>query len=180
MKPVLIIGLGLSPSDLTAVHLAIIGSADILMGGKRHLAFFENFSGIKKEISKNLSEVAEFIRQHMADKAIVRVGLRDPLFYGVGSWLVKKIGAEHVRIYPNITSVSAAFSRIREPWQDARIISMHGKFDERELMSVLCRESKNRSSWTDPGSTLQSGWPEPFCKERNNGFPYVHTGADGN
>ncbi len=142
MKMVSVIGLGLSTADLTAEHLKIIGSADILIGGKRHLAFFENFSGIKKEIGKNLGEVADFVRQHRADRAIAVLASGDPLFHGIGSYLVKKIGAEHVRIWPNVTSVSAAFARIKQSWQDACIISMHGQLDESQLMEALCRENK--------------------------------------
>jgi len=142
MKTVSVIGLGLSPADLTAAHLELIGSADILIGGKRHLAYFEDLPCIKKEISKNLSEVTVFIRQHMADKTIAVLASGDPLFYGIGSYLVKKLGAEHVRIYPNITSVSAAFARIKESWQDACVISMHGRFDESELTAALHRENK--------------------------------------
>ncbi|MGE0083126.1 MAG: precorrin-6y C5,15-methyltransferase (decarboxylating) subunit CbiE [Desulfococcaceae bacterium] len=142
MKTVSVIGLGLSPADLTAAHLELIGSADILIGGKRHLAYFEDLPCIKKEISKNLSEVKEFIRLNMADKAITVLASGDPLFYGIGSYLVKKIGAENVHIYPNITSVSAAFARIKESWQDACVISMHGQFDEGELLFAMHRENK--------------------------------------
>ena len=163
MKTVSVIGLGLSPADLTAVHLEIIGSADILIGGKRHLAYFENFSGIKKEIGKHLGEVADFIRQNMADKSIAVLASGDPLFYGIGSYLVKKIGAEHVRIYSNITSVGAAFARIKEPWQDACILSMHGHFDESELIAALHREKKI-ALLTDPQHS--PSWLAKFLLEK--------------
>jgi len=52
MKPISIIGLGLSPEDLTASHLQRIKSADILIGGKRHLDFFKDSAALKKEITR--------------------------------------------------------------------------------------------------------------------------------
>jgi len=41
MKTVTIIGMGLTPQDLTAEHLKVIEEADILIGGKRLLDYFE-------------------------------------------------------------------------------------------------------------------------------------------
>ena len=54
MKTVTIIGMGLTPKDLTAEHLKIIERADILVGGKRLLDHFKQYSALKKSIDKNL------------------------------------------------------------------------------------------------------------------------------
>ncbi len=48
MKTVTIIGMGLTPKDLTAEHLKIIEEADILVGGKRLLEHFAECSCPKK------------------------------------------------------------------------------------------------------------------------------------
>ena len=48
MKTVTIIGMGLTPQDLTAEHLKVIEEADILIGGKRLLDYFEQCNAQKK------------------------------------------------------------------------------------------------------------------------------------
>ena len=42
MKTVTIIGLGMTPQDLTDEHLKIIEEAEILIGGKRLLEYFKH------------------------------------------------------------------------------------------------------------------------------------------
>ena len=45
-QPVNVIGMGMSPEDLTAVHLDLIGAAEVLVGGRRHLASFPRSEGV--------------------------------------------------------------------------------------------------------------------------------------
>lgn len=137
MKPVSVIGMGMSADDLTSRHLALIRSADILVGGKRHLGFFQDVEGIKKEITKDLKEIVTYIKRRMADKAIVVLASGDPLFYGIGSLMIKRLGEDNVIIYPNVSTVSTAFARIKEPWQNAAVISMHGKSGFQPLLKAL-------------------------------------------
>ncbi|ETR69237.1 MAG: hypothetical protein OMM_09778, partial [Candidatus Magnetoglobus multicellularis str. Araruama] len=67
------------------------------------------------------------------NKRITVLGSGDPLFYGIGTYLSKQFGKDKVRIYPNITSVSGAFSRIKESWHDAKVISFHGRFLNKKI-----------------------------------------------
>ncbi len=149
MKITAVIGMGLSPADLTSAHLKLIESADILVGGKRHLEYFKDSPAEKKEIGKNLKEVVEFIKNRSEKESAVVLASGDPLFFGIGSLLIQSLGAENVCICPNITSVAAAFSRIKEPWHDARVISIHGRFDGQELSDALLRHDK-LAVLTDP------------------------------
>ena len=54
MKQVSVIGMGLTPEDLTAKHLKLIKDADVLVGGKRHLEYFKDCTADKKEIGKDI------------------------------------------------------------------------------------------------------------------------------
>ena len=85
----------------------------------------------------------------MKDEAIVVLASGDPLFYGIGSLMIKRLGEENVIIYPNVSTVSTAFARIKEPWQDATVISLHGKSGFRSLLKAL---EKNNTvvALTDP------------------------------
>ena len=146
---VIIIGMGLSPDDLTARHLDIIRRADILIAGKRHLAGFREHSGIQKEITRDIQELTAYIRQHFKAHQIVVLASGDPLLFGIGSAIIDALGPDQVEIHPNISSIAAAFARIKEPWQDARIISMHGKKAEHALLSTVA-ETALVAVLTDP------------------------------
>ena len=155
LPKVIVIGMGLSPDDLTARHLDIIRNADILIGGKRHLACFKEHAGIQKEITRDIPELTNFIGQHFKTRQVVVLASGDPLFFGIGSAIIDALGPDHVEIHPNISSAAAAFARIKEPWQDARVISMHGKKAENVLLNAVT-ESHLVAVLTDP--TRNPGW----------------------
>lgn len=159
MKPVTIIGMGLSPSDLTEKHKRIIYDADILMGGERHLASFEDAPVRKRTITRDLKGALEFIRANMANHTIVVLASGDPLFFGIGAYVVKALGPDRVEILPNISSIAAAFSRIKEPWGKAKVISLHGRDHEAKLTAAL-RDLEDKDDrialFTDPNRN--PGW----------------------
>jgi len=145
-EPVHVIGMGLGPADLTPVHLALIHRAAVLVGGKRHLSYFRDAAAVKKEISSPVSGVLDFIARHMADGLVVVLASGDPLFFGIGKTLIKRLGRDQVIIHPNVTSMAAAFARLKLPWQDAAWVSLHGRdnmaalakaMDDKDLICVL-------------------------------------------
>lgn len=137
MNNVIIIGMGLSAGDLTAGHLERIRSADILVGGRRHLAAFDDLQIPKHEITGRISETIAFIRAHMQDQRIVVLASGDPLLFGIGARLCRELGDGRTTVMPNISSVAAAFARIQVPWDKARIVSLHGRDQMGPLLQAL-------------------------------------------
>ncbi|MBW1759002.1 MAG: precorrin-6y C5,15-methyltransferase (decarboxylating) subunit CbiE [Deltaproteobacteria bacterium] len=167
-NPVSIIGMGLSPRDLTAKHIELIQSADILIGGARHLAYFKNYPAAKKEITKDIKGLIEYLKDRIKDhssQSIVILASGDPLFFGIGSVLTNALGPDNVTVYPNITSVAAAFSLIKEPWSDAHIVSLHGRDRKKEFLEMLLKTDKI-AVFTDPGRN--PAWLADFMLK--NGF----------
>jgi precorrin-6Y C5,15-methyltransferase (decarboxylating) len=166
MKPVHIIGMGMSPADLTAAHLERIRAAEVLVGGERHLAHFADLPVEKKAIDRNLKALVEFIRHRMADRSVVVLASGDPLFFGIGSYLANELGHGQVVIHPNVSAPAAAFARLREPWQGVPVVSLHGRKGEAELLRVLGRH-RTVAVYTDPrknparvaGYLLENGLP---------------------
>jgi precorrin-6B C5,15-methyltransferase / cobalt-precorrin-6B C5,C15-methyltransferase len=144
-----VVGVGLGLQDLTAHHRDIIVRADLLIGGKRLLALFPDSPAEKKAIGKDLKEVIACIRRHMARRSIVVLASGDPLFYGIGANLVEAFGAERVVIHPNVSAAAAAFARIGQPWQEARVVSLHGKRNPGVLLELL-RSEDTVAVLTDP------------------------------
>jgi len=141
--------MGLSPKDLTEAHLGLIRHADILVGGKRLLDFFTESPAHKKEITRDIKGIVEYIKSRMQKNKIVVLASGDPLFFGIGSLLITSLGRENVLIYPNISTVAAAFSRLKIPWHDAHIISLHGRNKIRDILPILVKKDKI-AVFTDP------------------------------
>ncbi len=152
MRPVTIIGMGMSPGDLTARHHDLIAAADVLVGGRRHLAHFADLAAEKIEIGKGFSTLLPAIRSAARDRRVVVLASGDPLYYGVGAYLVRALGPENVRVYPNVSSVAAAFARIRHPWQDVRVVSLHGRDGAAQLLAAT-GEADWVAVFTDPTHT---------------------------
>lgn len=134
-----IIGMGMSPRDLTPVHLEMIAAAQVLVGGRRHLAAFSNSTARLVEIGSDLAAVATIIQNEMTTRRVVVLASGDPLYFGIGAYLIHKLGRRHVNIWPNVNTVAAAFARIGRPWHDAVVVSLHGRQDEGHLRAVLNR-----------------------------------------
>ncbi len=163
MKPISIIGMGLSPHDLTAKHLEMINGADIIIGGKRHLDFFKDSTALKKEITKDIKGLIEYIKSQTKKKSIVILASGDPLFFGIGPLLINSLGPENITVYPNISSVAGSFSRIKETWHDVHVISMHGRQHEREFLNAL-EEKDKIAVFTDPEKN--PAWLARFLLEK--------------
>ena len=149
MIPIIVIGMGMSVIDLTDRQLKQIRRADILIGAKRHLDCFPDVAARKKTIDRNLKSIVDYIKSCRTDDVIVVLASGDPLFYGIGAYLSKSFGTERVVVLPNITSVAAAFSKIKESWHDATVISLHGRQQEKQFLSHL-RTTDKLAVLTDP------------------------------
>jgi len=149
MKPVAVIGMGLSPEDLTTRHRQIIESADVLVGGQRLLDYFKDTPARKKVIDKKISEAVDFINERMKSQTVVVLASGDPLFFGIGSILIKALGPENVDVYPNISSVAAAFARIKAPWSQVKVVSLHGRQNDQAILEAL-NQGQTVAVLTDP------------------------------
>jgi len=150
-KIVHVIGMGLSPRDLTQSHLDLIHQAQVLVGGRRHLETFSHIPAMQREIIGPISEVLEFIREKMDTLQVVVLASGDPLFFGIGKTLVDHLGPDRVVIHPNITSMAAAFARLKLPWQEASWVSLHGKKEMASLETAM-NEKSLFCVFTDPAN----------------------------
>ncbi|MEM7725316.1 MAG: precorrin-6y C5,15-methyltransferase (decarboxylating) subunit CbiE [Cyanobacteria bacterium P01_A01_bin.45] len=138
MTKVHVIGIGLDGVGGLGEHVKqIIIKANLLVGSSRHLTYFPNHSAQRLYITDFQQAIAG-IRQHLDNgvKGIVVLVSGDPLFFGAGRLLLAEIPSEKISFYPHVSSVQLAFNRIKLPWQDARIISVHGRSNQ-ELIKAL-------------------------------------------
>ncbi|WP_027409800.1 bifunctional cobalt-precorrin-7 (C(5))-methyltransferase/cobalt-precorrin-6B (C(15))-methyltransferase [Anoxybacteroides tepidamans] len=123
MQPIKLIGIGADGTkSLPSLYERWIYESELLVGGERHLSFFPDYQGEKVVIKNGLSSLVERLRNE--DRRTVVLASGDPLFYGIGSYLSRKLPIE---VYPSISSIQWAFAKIGESWHDAYVISVHGR-----------------------------------------------------
>ncbi|PLX87210.1 MAG: cobalamin biosynthesis bifunctional protein CbiET [Desulfuromonas sp.] len=139
MKTIHVIGAGIAGQEgFTPLALELIEQAELLLGAKRLLELFPDFTGEKVDIDKQLGVVAETIQR--ADGRVVVLASGDPLFFGIGRYLLRNLPDELIEFLPNVTSVQYAFAKIREPWDDAVFISAHGRQLEEAVDRVVASD----------------------------------------
>ncbi|MED1951169.1 precorrin-6y C5,15-methyltransferase (decarboxylating) subunit CbiE [Brevibacillus centrosporus] len=108
--------------SLLPLYRSWIEESELLVGGERHLSFFPEYAGEKRVLKGGLTALVEELRSETRKTVILASG--DPLFYGIGSLLAKKLNVE---IYPHLSSIQLAFAKMGEAWQDAALMSVHGR-----------------------------------------------------
>ncbi|YAI81425.1 MAG: precorrin-6y C5,15-methyltransferase (decarboxylating) subunit CbiE [cyanobacterium endosymbiont of Rhopalodia sterrenbergii] len=123
-----VIGIGLDGAiGLTKPVQEIINKATLLVGSKRHLSYFPNHLA-KIIVMRDLLEAIKKINQEKDNHScIVILVSGDPFFFGLGRLLIEYFPVENLNFYPHISSIQLVFNRIKIPWQDAKIISCHGR-----------------------------------------------------
>lgn len=123
-----VIGMGDSGMEsILPKYVEQIYSADVLVGGERQLEFVHNFRGKKLVLKSPLGKVVDELKTNHQGQKVVVLASGDPLFYGIGAYLARIVGQEHVEVIPFVSSLQLAFARCSENWQDARLISLHGR-----------------------------------------------------
>lgn len=99
-----------------------VGDADLLVGGVRHLAGIE---GRHVVIGGDLAPVLDAIAAEPGRVCVLASG--DPGFFGIVRALADRFGPEALDVRPAPSSVSLAFARLGLPWDDAVVVSAHGR-----------------------------------------------------
>jgi len=135
MKSIHVIGAGIAGHEgFTPQALELINQSELLFGAERLLGLFPDFSGEKFPLDdNNRAEMVSRLQDCVGRVVVLASG--DPLFFGLGRYLLRNMAEELIEFLPNVTSVQYAFAKIREPWDDSVFISVHG----RDLKDVVER-----------------------------------------
>ncbi|NDL63184.1 cobalt-precorrin-7 (C(5))-methyltransferase [Enterobacteriales bacterium SAP-6] len=121
------VGLGPGDSDyLTPAARGLIDRCAVLIGSPRQLACFPDFPGEKRPLGPSLAGLVDWLG---ANQQVVTVVLAsgDPMLYGIGDYLSRRLGPENLRIVPGISAVQYLFSRVALSMNDAYLTSSHGR-----------------------------------------------------
>ena len=132
---------------LTARGLDAVLAADWLVGGERHLTFFPEFRGESLVLKDGLSAVLDRVATLAEEHNVCVLASGDPLFFGVGALVIKKLGAAHVEVIPHPSAMQWAFARVGRKWDDAVFVSLHGR--PREGFLTRLRTAAKVALYTD-------------------------------
>ncbi len=135
MKSIHVIGAGIAGQEgFTPRALELIEQSELLFGSARLLELFPDYGGEKVLIENETRAEMVSRLSDFAGRAVV-LSSGDPLFFGVGRYLLRNLTDELIEFLPNVTSVQYAFAKIREPWDDTIFVSAQA----RELKEVVDR-----------------------------------------
>ncbi|HHX03783.1 MAG TPA: precorrin-6y C5,15-methyltransferase (decarboxylating) subunit CbiE [Tissierellia bacterium] len=125
VKRVALIGIGMAEETLTLEGRRALEQAECVFGAPRMLTL----SGAKDKLAEPIYE-AQKIRDRIRtskEKTFAVLLSGDPGFYSAAEALERELREFCVSIYPGISSVAYFFSKLKRPWQHARLISAHGR-----------------------------------------------------
>ncbi len=107
---VVVVGIGADGwTGLDASRRAAIESADVVLGGTRHLAMLpDEVAAERRAWPSPLRAGLPVLLDELSGRRVVALASGDPLISGIGSTLVELLGADAVEILPAVSSVAVA------------------------------------------------------------------------
>lgn len=104
-----------------------VREADVVIGSTRHLDALGPEPGAERISYRSVATLVDLVSEHLARGTKVCVlASGDPGFFGAVRILVGRFGPT-VAVHPAPSSVSLAFARIGMAWDDAVVVSAHGR-----------------------------------------------------
>lgn len=115
-------------SGLPEAQRQLVLGADVLVGGRRHLALVPPRPHQRRELWPSpLRERLVTFLAGLGAGEIVLLASGDPLVSGVGTTLVDLLGADRVRVLPALSSVALARAELRWPAESHAVVSVVGR-----------------------------------------------------
>ncbi|MFF6998698.1 precorrin-6y C5,15-methyltransferase (decarboxylating) subunit CbiE [Streptomyces sp. NPDC008313] len=147
-----VVGTG-TGAPLTPDAVAALAGAGLVVGGRRHLAAapVPDAAGriVLGPLAPALDAVERYLEKGQGHRVVV-LASGDPGFFGIVRALAERFGPDRLDVRPGVSSVATAFARLGLPWDDAVVVSAHGR-DLRTAVNV-CRARPKVAVLTGPGA----------------------------
>ena len=104
----------------------LIERAELIVGGERHLAMAAQARAEKKSWASPLSLTLDDIWSRRG-KPVVVLATGDPMHFGIGVALARRVPAEEMAVHPHISAFSLAAARMLWPLADTECLTIHGR-----------------------------------------------------
>jgi precorrin-6Y C5,15-methyltransferase (decarboxylating) len=142
-----------------------VGPATLVAGAARHLAAADLPRTAERLVLGPLAPALDAIGAHLGlpaarpatgrapadgERRVVVLASGDPGFLGIVRALGERFGPRALDVRPSVPAVALAFARVGLPWDDAVVVSAHGR-DPRTAVNV-CRARPKTAVLTGPGT----------------------------
>lgn len=125
---IIVAGIGPGAKEyVIPMAMQAINEAKVLVGGTRALNEFSHQGQKTFAIKADISAVMDFIKVELNDNDVVVMVSGDPGYYSLLSALRKNFPLENIKVIPGLSSMQTAFAKIALPWQEASLLSFHGR-----------------------------------------------------
>nr|MBF0222792.1 precorrin-6y C5,15-methyltransferase (decarboxylating) subunit CbiE [Desulfobulbaceae bacterium] len=125
MSKIILIGVDLH--GITEEKMALLSECQAVFATKRFTPLLEGVDCPIHPITPQADALAKIEQLLKENATIGMLASGDPLFFGIGQTLVNTFGKDAIEIYPALSSMQIAFARIKRSWQDAHVVSLHGR-----------------------------------------------------
>lgn len=139
MSKLYVVGIGPGSRDyLTQAALNAVNNSDTVMGSKRALDLFKTDSQKIEINAKNMNEcLKESVDKVKNGKTVAVLSTGDPGFSGVLKPILNLKSGVEIEVIPGVSSVQLCAAKLKIPWDDADLITMHGKGICEEILDII-------------------------------------------
>ncbi|HET9771452.1 MAG TPA: precorrin-6y C5,15-methyltransferase (decarboxylating) subunit CbiE [Acidimicrobiia bacterium] len=148
---------------------AALRSADVLLGVRRLLdALPDDIAGKRVELAGPLADTLELAAERRAlGERVCVLASGDPGFFGIVRVASARFGADALVVHPAPSSVAAAFGRVGLHWDDAVVVSAHGRALSAAVEAVLpCAKAAVLTAPDQPPEALGRALLDAGCRPR--------------
>jgi precorrin-6Y C5,15-methyltransferase (decarboxylating) len=147
-EPALITVVGVGPSPISELARDRLRHAALVVGGRRQLAAVGPPEPTRLvELGGDLEPALDAIAASAEPVVVLASG--DPGFFGIVRALAARFGRRRLEVLPAISAVAAAFAAAGLSWDDAVVVSAHGR-DPRPAVNA-CMAHPKVAVLTQPG-----------------------------
>ncbi|WP_264174721.1 precorrin-6y C5,15-methyltransferase (decarboxylating) subunit CbiE [Clostridium estertheticum] len=152
---VYIVGIGPgNPKYIIPLAVETMEKVDVIIGFERAAASIPK-TNVQKIIVKTLKNIMDYITENI-DKDIAIIASGDPCFYGIVNYINNNFKGK-TEIVPGISSFQYLMCKLKKPWQNAHLGSMHGR--QEDFIEIV--KSHEISVWL----TDKSNSPQALCRK---------------
>ena len=124
-----VVGVGASGlGSLTPDALRLVDEAEVVVGGDRHLAMLGERPNMRLvPWPSPLLPGLRALLDDVSHRRVVVLASGDPHVSGIGSTLVRDLGAEAVRVHPAVSSVALARARMGWASEESEVVTLVGR-----------------------------------------------------
>ena len=120
-----IVVVGAAGPTLERVAASAVASADVVVGGRANLDSFAPGAGRQVVLGADIGAALDEVSATTGRVCVIASG--DPGFFGIVRALASRFGPSALEVHPAPSSVALAFARLGLPWDDAVVVSAHGR-----------------------------------------------------